>query len=177
MMYSKGSIALDLDGVVTDIAASIKLMAPGAGKDEVSKSLFQKEGYKPYDHIFEKSSFWMNLEAIEGSWHQINHWFYSGYDIYFVTARRTPASIDVIEEWLDLWRLSYTDVFVTDMLGKLSVLEKIQPMLFVDDNPFEVQKIKKSKSDIHTFVMKTWYNDHIIGDLASVSSLLDIEIG
>ena len=177
-MINKSSIALDLDGVLTDISGEIIKHISDYTADGVAKCLFHKDGFADYEHVFEKKDFWNNLKPIKESWHKINEWFYAGYDVYFITARRSEGSINIVNEWLDRWNVGHTGVFVTDMFSKHSVLEELKPSVFVDDNPFEIHNIKeKNNNNMESFVMKTWYNEHLIGSLDNIPSLLTLQIG
>jgi len=112
---------------------------------------------------------------IKDAWHAVNQWFYGGFHIMFVTARRSDASINEINSWLDGWNIPYSKVFVCNQMEKIDVLREIEPVLFVDDNPFEIKKITENLDNgCRAIVAKTWYNQHLIEGLESTSSLLDI---
>lgn len=169
-----GRIALDLDGVITNIAAGLGT----SDVDLISTALFTPNSIE-LNHIFDNPLFWRNLKPIEDSWYKINEWFYGGFDIFFVTARRSEASINEIETWLDGWNVPFNKVFVCNQMEKNEVLKQINPVLFIDDNPFEIEKIiSEINNTFQVTVIKNWYNQHLIGAaLPSVSSLLEVEIG
>lgn len=169
-------IALDLDGVLTDIGSQILKSVPNEYSVQlITDALFNVEA-NHLNHVFENPLFWRNLKPIKDSWHCVNKWFSSGYDVFFVTARRSSNSIDEIANWLEGWKIGYNDFIVTDQMGKHDVIKKLGACLYVDDNPFEIEKIR-SILDIDTFVMKTWYNEKIINKLPFVESLAHITIG
>lgn len=159
------TICLDLDGVITDIGASLKNCAE---KDliefdasHIGEALLTPDGVDYLEFIFEDPLFWRNLKPISSSWHAINHWFMAGYDIVFVTARRSETSIGEMVPWLDGWRVMYSDIVVCDMGHKYEHLLKLNPIFYVDDNPSEIEKINKETS-INSFVIKHWYNENLI---------------
>lgn len=169
-------IALDLDGVLTDIGSQILKSVPNEYSVQlITDALFNVEANHLND-VFENPLFWRNLKPIKDSWHCVNKWFSSGYDVFFVTARRSSNSIDEIANWLEGWKIGYNDFIVTDQMGKHDVIKKLGACLYVDDNPFEIEKIR-SILDIDAFVMKTWYNEKIINKLPFVESLAHITIG
>jgi len=159
------NICLDLDGVITDIGASLKSCAEKDLIDfdasHIGEALLTPDGVDYLEFIFEDPLFWRNLQPIKNSWHAINHWFMSGYDIIFVTARRSETSIGEIVPWLDGWRVMYSDIIVCDMGYKYEHLLKLNPAFYIDDNPSEIKTINK-KTDINSFVIKHWYNEHLI---------------
>lgn len=170
-----GKIALDLDGVATDIAADLGTK----DIDLISNALFTQENPPELDPVFANPLFWRNLKPIKDSWHRINEWFYGGFDIFFVTARRSDESINEIETWLDGWNIPFNKVFVCNQMEKTEVLKQINPILFIDDNPFEVEKIiSEINNAFQVNVIKNWYNQHLIGAaVPSINSLLEVEIG
>lgn len=176
-------IALDLDGVITNIGQGVK-DASDATEEEISKALFNSHGYGPLDSVFGSVLFWRNLKPIQESWHKVNQWYYSGHDIYFITARRSEESISQISKWLDVWQIGYTDYIVCDMMHKHEILSEIQADVFVDDNPIEISKCLSAiddriKSKMTIMAFKCWYNSHLIDEynVPYISSLEEIKIG
>lgn len=176
MIY--GRLAFDLDGVVTDIAASLLKEIEGRYDSScVAPSLFSPDSPSYLDDVFQNPLFWRNLKPIKDSWHKINEWFYGGFDIFFITARRSDASIGEIETWLDGWRIPFTKVFVCDQMQKHEVLKTIDPLVFIDDNPFEIDNIQRELGDtLKASVMKTWYNHHLITGMQTIDSLIELEM-
>jgi uncharacterized HAD superfamily protein len=177
-------IALDLDGIATDIITSFTKKAGNVSAEEVSKALFTKGGYEPFDHVFKDPLFWKNLKPIENSWHAINKWFYEGNDIYFITARSSRYAVQQIDKWLTSWSIPYNEYFVCDMMNKHRTLSVLGADIFIDDNPYEVQEVAKlvNEKKIHnikSFAMKTWYNEHIVkaNNINYISSLQELKIG
>lgn len=174
------NICLDLDGIITDIGSQVTKYMNKIGLESdplhVGEALLTPDGVDHLEHIFQDVLFWRNLLPIENSWYTINKWYSAGYDIVFVTARSSDTSKNEIQSWLDGWSVYYSSFVTTDMYHKYEILEKYKPILFVDDNPNEINTVL-SHSNIDCRVMKAWYNEHLIGDLPSVSKLSDIKIG
>lgn len=175
------NICLDLDGVITDIGGQIKNYISKCDIEfdplHIGEALLTPDGVDYLEFIFEDQLFWRNLEPIRDSWHAINEWFMSGYDITFVTARRSETSISEIEPWLESWGVMYSNVIICDMNEKHIELRKIDPLLYVDDNPNEIRCINQNMN-LSTFVIKTWYNEHLIDKkIQQVNNLSNIKIG
>jgi uncharacterized HAD superfamily protein len=175
-----GNICLDLDGIITDIGAQVKeyMIKIGLEADpiHVGEALLTPDGVEHLEHIFQDTLFWRNLLPIKDSWHCINRWFEIGHNVIFITARSSDVSRNEIENWLDGWHLFYNDFIVTDMYEKHVFVKKLNPILFVDDNPNEIKTVL-SHVNTDCRVMRTWYNDHLIGDIPSISKLSEIKIG
>lgn len=175
------NICLDLDGIITDIGDQIKKYVERYSLEcdpiHIGEALLTPDGVDYLEFIFEDPLFWRNLLPIKDSWHAINEWFMSGYDITFVTARRSETSISEITPWLDGWGVMYSDVVICNMNEKYVELKKLNPVLYVDDNPTEIKCINK-ELDIPTFVIKTWYNSHAVDKTVNqVNNLSNIKIG
>ena len=175
------NICLDLDGVITDIGGQIKNYIEKYSMEcdpvHIGEALLTPDGVDYLEFIFEDPLFWRDLEPIKDSWHAINDWFMSGHDIIFVTARRSETSINEITPWLDYWGVMYSNVVVCDMNQKYLELQKLNPILYVDDNPTEIKSINK-EMDIPTFVIRTWYNSHAIDkNIQQVNYLSHIQLG
>ena len=157
-------IALDLDGVVTDIhkaiLGSLKL-EKSVSDEEIGKALMTPEGSPLVNHIFESEGFWKGLLPIPDSWFAVNNWAYKLNNIHFVTARRSPASIGCIESWLDMWDIPFDQFHVVDMMKKLDVLKEIEADLFIDDNVFEVDNVLKDGS-ISAIALRHSYNAAVL---------------
>jgi 5'(3')-deoxyribonucleotidase len=172
-------IALDLDGVVTNIGEQLLESCEDLGIEItpfcVYDALTNPNGVERLESVFENPLFWRNLKPYEQSWHCINEWFMQGNDVVFITARRSEFSINEISSWLDSWRIMYSDFIVCDMGHKYEYINKIDPIIYVDDNPHEIETVIK-KTKTRPYIMKTWYNEHRIFNMPSVESLYEIEI-
>ena len=174
------NICLDLDGIITDIGSQVEAYMINMGIEadplHVGEALLTPDGIEHLEHIFQDVLFWRNLLPIKDSWHCINKWFEMGYDITFITARSSDISRNEILRWLEGWNVFFSDYIVADMHSKHVFVEKLKPILFVDDNPTEIKTVL-SHVDTDCRVMKTWYNDHLVGDIPSISKLSEIKIG
>ena len=170
-------IALDLDGVVTNISDGIVSYARDKNIDvnplQVYDSLTTPSGVDCLEHIFQEYDFWDLLLPVEDSWHCVNDWFSMGYDIIFITARRSKASVDLIHPWLDKWGIMFSDAIICDMEHKYEYVNKLDPLFYVDDNPNEI-KIIMQKTNVDAYVMKTWYNEKHVEDMPCIKSLLEL---
>lgn len=174
-------ICLDLDGVITDIGQQLKeyMVATDVDVDpyNVGEVLLTPYSAEYMDYAFQDPLFWRNMKPVDISWHCINDWFSNSYDIIFVTARRSDASINEIANWLDGWEVLYNDFIICDMLEKYLILQEINPLLFIDDNPHEISSVVKN-TNVPAYALRTWYNQHLINDdIDFVDSLLEIKIG
>lgn len=171
------NIALDLDGVLTNIADRIVEFAQHGDVEvdalHICNSLTTPDGVSHLEHIFNDANFWAGLKPIEESWHCVNDWFSRNYDVVFITARRSQLSISQIHPWLERWEVMFSDVIVCDMGSKYEYINKLNPLFYVDDNPNEINVIL-DKTDVNAYVMNTWYNKHCIGELPFVSSLTEL---
>lgn len=172
-------IALDLDGVVTNIADRIVEFAKDGSVEvdpfHICNSLTTPEGVDHLEFIFNDHKFWNGLIPIEESWHCVNDWFSRNHDVIFITARRSELSIDEIHPWLERWNVMFYDVIVCDMGHKYEYINKINPAFYVDDNPNEIEVVIKN-TKTPAYVMKSWYNDHAIGELPHIQSLSELGI-
>lgn len=175
------TICLDLDGVITDIGSQVLNYIKANSNIEynvnlVSDSLLTPDGVEEVEYIYKDPLFWKNLLPIKESWHCINDWFSNGFDIIFITSRRSDISQNEIHPWLDGWCVQYNDVVVADMYHKYEIIDKIKPIFFIDDNPREIKKVS-SMTNTTVAVMETWYNSHLIEKFDSVKNLTDMKIG
>lgn len=175
------NICLDLDGVITDIGDQIKHYVAKYNIEcdpiHIGEALLTPDGIDYLEFIFGEPMFWKRMIPIKDSWHAINEWFMSGYDITFVTARRSDLSIQEIEPWLDSWGVMYSNVIVCNMNEKYHHLADLDPLFYIDDNPNEIRCINKNL-DISTFVIKTWYNEHLLDkDIKQINNLSNLKIG
>lgn len=173
-------IALDLDGVLTDIGGQLSDYAKRENieftSESITRALLSSCGDDALEHIFKSESFWDDLSPVKDSWHCINDWFMNGNEIFFITARKSDHSIKAIHTWLDKWSVMYSDVIVCDMYEKFNFINKIKPAFYVDDNPYEVNKVR-GMTLCTPYVFKTFYNSYLIGSLNSINSLSELKIG
>jgi hypothetical protein len=173
-------ICLDLDGIITDIGSRLKEYAKLGSlefdAEHIGEALLTPDGVDYLEYIFEDPLFWRNLMPIRDSWHAINEWFMMGYDVTFVTARRSETSISEIEPWLDGWRVMYSDIVICEMNHKYEHLSKLNPIFYIDDNPTEIRKIM-SELSVPCYVIKTWYNEHLIGkDIPTIDKISTLQV-
>jgi len=173
-------ICLDLDGIITDIGSRLKEYAELGSlefdAEHIGEALLTPDGVDYLEYIFEDPLFWRNLMPIKDSWHAINEWFMMGYDVTFVTARRSETSISEIEPWLDGWRVMYSDIVICEMNHKYEHLSKLNPIFYIDDNPTEIRKIM-SELSVPCYVIKTWYNEHLIGkDIPTIDKISTLQV-
>ena len=175
------TICLDLDGIITDIGQQMKEYAAKDALEfepqHIGEALLTPDGVDYLEFIFQDPLFWRNLLPVKESWHVINNWFITGNDVIFVTARSSDVSITEMEPWLDGWGVMYSRIITCKMGYKFDELKKLNPCVYVDDNPSEIKTIN-DKLNIPAYVIKTWYNEHLITpDINSIESLSEIELG
>jgi 5'(3')-deoxyribonucleotidase len=170
------TIALDLDGVIADIAEAIttSLEARGHFDYDYTSWLTTHHECDISDEIMNNSLFWKNLKPFEDAWYQVNKWFAQGNDVYIVTARRNQPSIDVTQIWLDEWNITTMPPIFCKMGEKHDVINKLNAQFIVEDNPNEV--ITLLAEGHNAFLRKAWYNQEYWNKLPSISSLLELEI-
>lgn len=169
-------IALDLDGVISDIGQSLDIE-------------LEKRGYQDYDYsqwlithhecdlsneIMQPKLFWKNMIPFKDAWHQVNYWFDKSYDVHIVTARRTDASISATQDWLDGWRINTMKPIFCKMGEKHNIINELKPLFVVEDNPNEVITLLEEGNN--AYLRKAWYNQEYWNKLPSIGSLLELEI-
>jgi hypothetical protein len=169
-------IALDLDGVIADIATSLEIF-------------LNRNDYYGYDYgywlytnteedlamkAFKDPLFWKNMKPFEDAWYQVNYWFSKDIDVHIVTARRSEAAISCTEPWLDAWRINTLRPSFTKLNKKYKVLNEIQPAVMVEDNPLEA--IDLIEHGHQCFLRKAWYNQDYWSDLPTIENLYELEI-
>lgn len=169
-------ICLDVDGVICDIAGGIR-----NGLEKINKKDYDYSSWLTsysddplMKEVMDNYPFWLNLKPLKSSWHVINSWWLSGYEIHFITSRYSEHSQKALSWWLDAWRVYYTSLHFTKMESKWERIEKINGMFFVDDNPYEIIKVREK--NINAFLMSTWYNSSHWDDLPSIDSLDQIDL-
>lgn len=169
-------ICLDVDGVICDIADSIE-------------TSLEKLGHKGYDYsswltsysddplmkeVMDNEQFWLNLKPLKISWHIINKWWMSGYGIHFITSRYSQHSQRALSWWLESWEVAHSSLHFVGMGSKWDQYEKLNGVVFVDDNPKEI-KIACEKG-VNAFLMKAWYNSEYWDTLPSIDDLSQIDL-
>lgn len=170
------NIVLDLDGVIADIDSSISQHLSDRGADDYDYShwLITHHSCKDSDEIMGNPLFWRNLIPFQDAWHEVNYWFGAGYDVYVVTARRTDAAISVTEKWLDDWKINTMPPIFAKMGQKHEVINKINPIFVVEDNPNEVEILLKEGHK--TLLRKAWYNEKYWNKLPTIGNLTELKI-
>lgn len=171
---SNKKIALDLDGVIADIALSIdlELFKRGIEDYDYSDWLTTHHECNLSNSIMANTLFWKNLKPIEDAWYQVNYWFANNYDVYIVTARRTEASIKATQEWLDGWKINTMEPIFCKMGEKHNVVKKLNPIFMVEDNHNEVKTLLGD--GINTYLRKAWYNRDHWNKLPSIGTLSEL---
>lgn len=170
------TIALDLDGVIADIDEKINTILSSMGEEDYDYGhwLITEHHCSLSDSIMNSSLFWKNIKPFEDAWHQVNHWFSIGYDVYIVTARRTDASISVTQEWLDSWGINTMKPIFCKMGQKHDVIKELNPIFMVEDNPNEVKTL--IGDGIKTYLRRAWYNKEYWNTLPSIGNLLELKL-
>ena len=168
----KQNIVLDLDGVIADIGQSIDKHV-GQNYDYSDWLITDSKDEKAMS-IFNDALFWKNMKPYSDAWHQINYWFNKGIDVHIVTARRCEAAIKQTQPWLDLWRINTMKPIFTNIHEKHEVIESLNPLFVVEDNPNEVSLLLNE--GINVFLRKQWYNKGFWESLPTVDSLYDLEL-
>lgn len=169
-------IALDLDGVIADISYGIDLALEKRGIEDYDYSgwLITYHECNLSNSIMNNSLFWKNLKPLSDAWYQVNTWFSEGYDVYIVTARRTKYSIEITEDWLNSWRINTMQPIFCNMGEKHKVIEEINPLFMVEDNPNEVMTLREA--GVNAFLRRAWYNRPYWEKLPSIGNLLEMKI-
>lgn len=169
-------IVLDLDGVISDIAASIDeyLKDNDLGDLDYSKWLITDTKNKQALYVFSDELFWKNMKPIKTSWHQVNDWFNNGIDVNIVTARRTKQSMSSTVPWLEQWNINTVPPYFSGLGKKIDIIKTIDPLFVVEDNPNEIKILKKA--GIKCFLMKAWYNRDYWNSMDSIGSLQEIDL-
>ena len=166
------NIVLDLDGVVADIAFGIdKRVDKGT---DYSKWLIENNCDDVAMSIFNDPIFWKNLKPFADAWHEINFWFSKGIDVYIVTARRTEASVQSTEKWLDQWRINTMRPIFTNIGEKYKVIKELNPEFVVEDNPNEIEILENH--GINCFMRNAWYNQHRKKDFKNINTLYELRV-
>jgi hypothetical protein len=168
----KRNIVLDLDGVIADIGGAIERHLKE--KYDYSDWLITDSKDDKAMDVFNNPLFWKNMKPYEDAWHQTNYWFNEGYDVHIVTARRCEAAIKQTQPWLDFWRINTLAPVFTNIHEKHTVIEKLDPIFVVEDNPNEVSLLKKE--GINVFLRKQWYNQEFWDTLPTIDNLYNLEL-
>ena len=177
MKHIKKSIALDLDGVIADIATSLEnelvarnLIEEGDFEEWIIKDTKNQEILS----IFNEPLFWKNMKPYKDAWHQINYWFSLGYDIYIVTARRQPNAISETIPWLENWNINTMKPIFCNLGEKINHIKKIDPVFVVEDNPREIRKLEEA--GVKCYLRAQSYNQAYWNEFTTIESLLEIDL-
>jgi hypothetical protein len=174
LVFMNERICLDVDGIICDIAEGIGRGLSKIGKAEYDYStwLTSYSDDPLMKDIMDNYLFWINLKPIKESWHKINAWWLSGYEVHFITSRYSEHSQRALPTWLDNWNVAYTSLHFVNMGSKWERVEKLNGLFMIDDNPHEVEILNEKK--LNALLMKTWYNESYWNSLPSVNSLLEV---
>lgn len=172
------TIVLDLDGVISDIVTSLEdwlWHSDGIERGETDYSSWLISDSKDDNamKIFNNPLFWKNMKPYEDAWHQVNYWFNKGVDVHIVTARRCEAAMAETQPWLDLWRIDTMPPIFTNIHEKHHVIEKLNPMFVVEDNPNEVAILRSEGIDAR--LRKQWYNKEFWNEFPTIDTLYDLD--
>ena len=170
------TIALDLDGVIADIADGIDMALEQRGIEDYNYTewLTTHHECNLSDGIMGNTLFWKNLKPFEDAWYQVNTWFASGYDVYIITARRSDVSIRMTEEWLDGWKINTMRPIFCKMGEKHEIAKDLNPLFFIEDNPNEVKTL--IDNGINAYLRKAWYNRPYWDQFPTIENLLEMKI-
>lgn len=169
------NICLDIDGVIADIAGGINksLEKVGIVNYDYSHWLMTEFEDNLSNSVMANSVFWKNLKPFSDSWYQVNDWWANGYDVYLVTSRRSAHSRDVLEKWLDDWKIQYSQFIFSDMGSKSNVIKELDPIFAVEDNHNEMSLLVKN--GINSYMRRAWYNSEYWEDFKTIGTLFDLE--
>lgn len=171
-------IALDIDGVISDIGRSISLELDRRDMLDVDYTdwLIKEDGCDDLCHqIMDNPYFWKNLKPFSDAWFQVNKWFHKGFDIHIITARRSEAARSCIKYWLDGWDIPNNAVHICNMGEKIDVASYLKPIFMVEDNPYEVERL--IEGGVRTYLRKGWQNkdwwekDYAVADFYHVEQI------
>lgn len=180
----KKTVALDLDGVLCGLKA-IDLASDLLGysyKEEHSTDWYMN--WAPEDLRLKIVDYFSNsqvmcdkVKIIPESQQKVREWFDKGYDLHIVTARVPEIRFKTME----LIQTHYGEIskihFVNFNESKNEILKNINPDLFVDDSPFNVEN--SLSIGINTVMVSnryTKYNFHLRNKVKWVNNLKEIEL-
>lgn len=170
------TIALDLDGVITDIAGGLeKRLTRDARKGINYTDWLTTDTKDDYAlSIFGDEVFWKNLHPFMDAWYQVNNWFAQGVDVNIITARRLPASKKTAQPWLDDWRINTLIPKFAMIHEKYEIVKDLNPVFMVEDNPNEVRILREH--GVNCYLRKAEYNKKYWNELPTIDTLFDLEI-
>jgi uncharacterized HAD superfamily protein len=171
------TICLDIDGVISDICAGINYeleIIRNLQNVDYSDWLIGMHQSEITKDVFGSKTFWKNLKPFDDAWYQINNWWGLGFDIHLVTSRRDPVGRDALPNWLEDWRIQYSQIHFANQGEKINVIKELKPIFVVEDNPFEVKSI--SNNGFKSYMRRAWYNSEYWEDFETVGSLLEIKV-
>lgn len=170
------NIGLDIDGVITDICLSLnnELEKLDYVDFDYSKWLLTVHNCELSDSIFSKKLFWKNLKPFYDSWHQINNWWSLGHDVFLITSRRSEASMETLEPWLDSWKILHSGFYFTEMGKKIDKIKDLNIDFMIEDNPYEAMTIEENGTKC--LIRRSWYNSDFWEDFESIGTLFDVKL-
>lgn len=169
-------IALDLDGVITNVAKGLEMRLESDNRKGVNYidwlTTDTKDEYAL--SIFGDEVFWKNLHPFMDAWYQVNNWFSQGIDVNIVTARRLPASKATVQPWLDSWRINTTIPKFAMIHEKYEIVKDMNPIFMVEDNPNEVRILREH--GVNCYLRKAEYNKSHWDSLPTIDTLFDLEV-
>jgi uncharacterized HAD superfamily protein len=169
-------IGVDIDGVISDIVLSLnkELEKLGYVNYDYSDWLTTVHNCDLSDSIFQNPLFWKNMKPFDDAWHQLNHWWSLGHDVYLVTSRRSEVSMSALDSWLNSWNILHNNYYFTDMGSKYDKLKELNVDFMIEDNHNEAMML--NEKGIRCFLRRAWYNSECWGDLETIGSLYDLII-
>lgn len=169
------NICLDIDGVIADIAGGINrsLEKVGVVNYDYSDWLMTEFEDELSNSVMANSVFWKNLKPFSDAWYQVNDWWSNGCDIYLVTSRRSSHSRDILSQWLDDWKIQYSQYIFADMGQKSNVIKELNPIFAVEDNYNEVSLLVNN--GVNCYMRRAWYNSEYWEDFETIGSLFELE--
>jgi 5'(3')-deoxyribonucleotidase len=178
MQLVNKAIALDLDGVIADIATPLLdiILARGVPIEDIDLEKWIISDTEDEDilKIFNEPLFWKNMKPYQDAWHQVNYWFALGYDIHIVTARRQPNAVAQTEPWLNNWNINTRAPQFAKMGEKISYIKTIDPLFVIEDNPREIRILQEA--GVKCYLRAQSYNQKYWNEFDTIESLYDIDL-
>lgn len=180
-LKSKKSVCLDFEGVVCDIVGGVcyeKDRPDPSDFDRYSDHYYEWFAGSDLNNLDENSDeirdqfysdylFWKNLKPFVSSWYAINQWWSKGYDIFLLTS----VSEIWVSEWLDMWKLQWSQLISCYDYPKMNVVSDNSFDLVVLNNPDDVASARRF--GVNAFLYRAWYNSPYWDHVDSVGSLME----
>jgi hypothetical protein len=177
MKHINKAIALDLDGVIADIASSLEdelYMSNIIEQGNFEEWIIKDTKNKNILAIYNNPLFWKNMKPYKDAWHQVNYWFSLGYDINIITARRQPNAISETIPWLENWNINTMKPIFCNLGEKVNYITKINPIFVIEDNPHEIKKIEAA--GVKCYLRAHSYNQKYWNEFITIESLFEIDL-